>query len=50
MVRSETFIAGALKESVYGMPELYRDKIKGARLIGNPGCYTTCSILGAYPL
>ena len=39
-----------LKESVYGMPELYRDKIKGARLIGNPGCYTTCSILGAYPL
>lgn len=39
-----------LAESVYGMPELYRDKIKGARLIGNPGCYTTCSILGAYPL
>ena len=39
-----------LAESVYGMPELYREKIKGARLIGNPGCYTTCSILGAYPL
>lgn len=39
-----------LKESVYGMPELYREKIKGARLIGNPGCYTTCSILGAYPI
>lgn len=39
-----------LKEAVYGMPELYRDKIKTARLIGNPGCYTTCSILGAYPL
>lgn len=39
-----------LNESVYGMPELYRDKIKNARLIGNPGCYTTCSILGAYPL
>ncbi|MCD8390431.1 MAG: N-acetyl-gamma-glutamyl-phosphate reductase [Firmicutes bacterium] len=39
-----------LKESVYGMPELYRDKIKGARLIGNPGCYTTCSILGTVPL
>lgn len=39
-----------LKESVYGMPELYRSKIKDARLIGNPGCYTTCSILGAYPL
>lgn len=39
-----------LKESVYGLPELYRDKIKKARLIGNPGCYTTCSILGAFPL
>lgn len=39
-----------LAESVYGLPELYRDKIKGARLIGNPGCYTTCSILGAYPV
>ena len=32
------------------MPELHREKIKGARLIGNPGCYTTCSILGAVPL
>lgn len=39
-----------LKESVYGLCELHRDKIKGARLVGNPGCYTTCSILGAAPL
>jgi len=39
-----------LKESVYGLCELHRDKIKGARLIGNPGCYTTCSILGNAPL
>ena len=39
-----------LDESVYGLCELHRDKIKGARLIGNPGCYTTCSILGAAPL
>lgn len=39
-----------LEESVYGLPELHREKIKGARLIGNPGCYTTCSILGAAPL
>ena len=39
-----------LKESVYGLPELHRDKIKNARLIGNPGCYTTCSILGTVPL
>ncbi len=39
-----------LEEAVYGLCELYRDKVKGARLIGNPGCYTTCSILGAYPV
>ena len=39
-----------LAESVYGLCELHRDKIKNARLIGNPGCYTTCSILGAAPL
>lgn len=39
-----------LKESVYGLCELYRDKVKDARLVGNPGCYTTCSILGAYPI
>ena len=39
-----------LAESVYGLPELHRDKISSARLIGNPGCYTTCSILGAAPL
>ena len=32
------------------MCELHREKIKTARLIGNPGCYTTCSILGAAPL
>lgn len=39
-----------LAESVYGLCELYRDKVKSARLVGNPGCYTTCSILGAYPV
>lgn len=39
-----------LSEAVYGLCELHRDKIKNARLIGNPGCYTTCSILGAAPL
>lgn len=39
-----------LKESVYGLCELHREKIKNARLIGNPGCYTTCSILGAAPV
>ncbi len=39
-----------LSESVYGLAELHRDKIKNTRLIGNPGCYTTCSILGLVPL
>lgn len=39
-----------LEKSVYGLCELYRDKIKDARLIGNPGCYTTCSITGLYPI
>ncbi len=39
-----------LKQSVYGLCELHREKIKKARLIGNPGCYTTCSILGLAPL
>ena len=35
---------------MYGLCEINRDKVKGARLIANPGCYTTCSILTAYPL
>lgn len=39
-----------LKESVYGLCELHRKEISGARLIGNPGCYTTCSILALAPL
>ncbi len=39
-----------IKEAVYGLCEINRDKIKGARLIANPGCYTTCSILSIYPL
>ncbi len=39
-----------LKESVYGLCELHREEIKKTRLVGNPGCYTTCSILGMAPL
>lgn len=39
-----------LKEAVYGLCEIYKDEIKKARLIANPGCYTTCSILSLYPL
>lgn len=37
-------------EAVYGLCEVNREDIRGARLIANPGCYTTCSILTAYPL
>ncbi|HHU51364.1 MAG TPA: N-acetyl-gamma-glutamyl-phosphate reductase [Firmicutes bacterium] len=39
-----------LAEAVYGLPELYRERIKGARLIGNPGCYPTSILLGTAPL
>lgn len=39
-----------IEEAVYGLCEINRDKVKGARLIANPGCYTTCSILTIYPL
>ena len=39
-----------LKEAVYGLPELYRDEIRKARLVANPGCYPTSVILGAAPL
>ncbi|MBQ9365987.1 MAG: N-acetyl-gamma-glutamyl-phosphate reductase [Schwartzia sp.] len=35
---------------VYGLAELYRDKIKSAKIIGNAGCYTTASILAVAPL
>lgn len=39
-----------IEEAVYGLCEVNREDIKNARLIANPGCYTTCSILTAYPL
>lgn len=39
-----------IEESVYGLCEINRGYIKNARLVANPGCYTTCSILTAYPL
>jgi N-acetyl-gamma-glutamyl-phosphate reductase len=39
-----------LQKAVYGLSELYRTDVAGARLIANPGCYTTCSILAAHPL
>jgi len=39
-----------IDEAVYGLCEVNRENIKGKRLVANPGCYTTCSILTAYPL
>jgi len=36
-------------EAVYGLPELYRDAIREAFLVANPGCYPTASILALYP-
>ena len=39
-----------IEEAVYGLCEINREKVKGARLVANPGCYTTCSIITAYPL
>jgi N-acetyl-gamma-glutamyl-phosphate reductase len=38
------------KEAVYGLTEVYRDEVKKARLVANPGCYTTCSELPLIPL
>ncbi|MDL2295659.1 N-acetyl-gamma-glutamyl-phosphate reductase [Lachnospiraceae bacterium OttesenSCG-928-E19] len=39
-----------IEEAVYGLCEVNREKIRDARLVANPGCYTTCSILSIYPL
>ena len=39
-----------LPDAVYGLTEINRDKIRETRLLANPGCFTTCSILTAYPL
>ena len=39
-----------IDEAVYGLCEINRDLEKSARIVANPGCYTTCSILTAYPL
>jgi N-acetyl-gamma-glutamyl-phosphate reductase len=37
-------------EWVYGLPELFRDKIQNARAVANPGCYATASILASLPV
>lgn len=53
-VYERTYVPHTAKElaaqAVFGLPELYREKIRGAKLIGNPGCYPTSAILPLYPL
>ncbi|MCI8465692.1 MAG: N-acetyl-gamma-glutamyl-phosphate reductase [Lachnospiraceae bacterium] len=39
-----------IEKAVYGLCEINREEIKRTRLVANPGCYTTCSILTLYPL
>ncbi len=39
-----------LRNAVYGLPELFRDRIRGADLVANPGCYATSAILACPPL
>lgn len=38
-----------LAEAVYGLPELYREQLKSAKLVANPGCYPTCSLTALAP-
>ena len=45
-----SFLDPALHEkAVYGLPELFRDQIRGKKLIANPGCYTTAVPMALYP-
>jgi N-acetyl-gamma-glutamyl-phosphate reductase len=39
-----------LAQAVYGLPELFRERVKGARLVANPGCYPTAAALSVAPL
>ena len=39
-----------LKEAVFGLPEFFSKQISAARLVSNPGCYSTCALLGILPL
>jgi N-acetyl-gamma-glutamyl-phosphate reductase len=41
---------GLLPEAVYGLPERYREQIAGARIVANPGCYPTATLLALAPL
>jgi N-acetyl-gamma-glutamyl-phosphate reductase len=46
----EHFAPELQKEAVYGLAEVYRSEVKAARLVANPGCYTTCAELALIPL
>jgi N-acetyl-gamma-glutamyl-phosphate reductase len=46
----EHFAPELQSDAVYGLSEIYRDRIKAARLVANPGCYTTCAELALIPL
>ncbi len=39
-----------LPEAVYGLPELYREKVRDAMIVANPGCYPTSAILALHPV
>jgi N-acetyl-gamma-glutamyl-phosphate reductase len=41
---------GLIDYAVYGLPELYRDRISGAKIVANPGCYPTATVLALAPL
>jgi len=41
---------GNLKHAAFGLPELFREQIKGAKLVANPGCYPTGALLAIAPL
>jgi N-acetyl-gamma-glutamyl-phosphate reductase len=41
---------GWLDEAVYGLPELFRDRVAGAKLVANPGCFATAAILSCAPI
>lgn len=43
-------VPSLIQEAVYGLPERYREEIRGAHLVANPGCYATTSILAGLPL
>ncbi len=48
--KTEHTQADLLKEAAYGLPEFCRDRIRGARLVSNPGCYPTAANLAIKPL